>query len=92
MDFFAQQARVRGSSRRLVALFVLAVIAIVAAIDAVVWISMGHHSAGGEPAASNLPLLVISSAVVLGGIGLSSLFRIMSLSGGAGRWPKASAR
>jgi Zn-dependent protease with chaperone function len=82
MDFFAQQARVRGSSRRLVALFVLAVIAIVAAIDAVVWISMGHHSAGGEPAASNLPLLVISSAVVLGGIGLSSLFRIMSLSGG----------
>ena len=82
MDFFAQQARVRGSSRRLVALFVLAVIAIVAAIDAVVWISMGHHSAGGEPAASNLPLLVISSVVVLAGIGLSSLFRIMSLSGG----------
>ena len=36
MDFFAQQARVRGSSsRRLVALFVLAVIAIVPAMDAV---------------------------------------------------------
>jgi Zn-dependent protease with chaperone function len=82
MDFFAQQARVRGSSRRLVMLFALAVIAIVAAIDAVVWISMGHHAAGGEPARSNLSLLVISSAVVLGGIGLSSLFRIVSLSGG----------
>jgi Zn-dependent protease with chaperone function len=82
MDFFAQQARVRGSSRRLVVLFALAVIAIVAAIDAVVWISMGHHAADGEPAGSNLSLLVISSAVVLGGIGLSSLFRIMSLSGG----------
>ncbi len=82
MDFFAQQARVRGSSRRLVALFVLAVIAIVATIDAVVWISMGHHPVDGEAAASNLPLLITSSAVVLAGIGLSSLFRIMSLSGG----------
>ncbi|TPG11215.1 peptidase M48 [Rhodanobacter glycinis] len=82
MDFFAQQARVRGSSRRLVALFVLAVIAIVAAIDAVVWLTMGHHPVDGEPALSNLPLLLTSSAVVLAGIGLSSLFRIMSLSGG----------
>lgn len=82
MDFFAQQARVRGSSRRLVALFVLAVIAIVAAIDAVVWFAMGHHAMDGEPARSNLPLLFTSSAVVLAGIGLSSLFRIMSLSGG----------
>jgi Zn-dependent protease with chaperone function len=82
MDFFAQQARVRGSSRRLVVLFALAVIAIVAAIDAVVWISMGHHAADGEPARSNLSLLVTSSVLVLGGIGLSSLFRIMSLSGG----------
>jgi Zn-dependent protease with chaperone function len=82
MDFFAQQARVRGSSRRLVALFVLAVIAIVLAIDAVVWIAMGHRSVDGQPAASNLPLMVASSAVVLAGIGLSSLFRIMSLSGG----------
>ncbi len=82
MDFFAQQARVRGSSRRLVALFVLAVVAIVAAIDAVVWIAMGHRPVDGAPAASNLSLLFTSSAVVLAGIGLSSLFRIMSLSGG----------
>ena len=82
MDFFAQQARVRGSSRRLVALFVLAVIAIVVTIDAVVWFAMGHHPTDGEPARSNLPLLFASSAVMLAGIGLSSLFRIMSLSGG----------
>ncbi|HEY8329484.1 MAG TPA: M48 family metalloprotease [Rhodanobacter sp.] len=82
MDFFAQQARVRGSSRRLVVLFVLAVVAIVAAIDAVVWLAMGHHAADGEPAASNLPLLFASSVAVIAGIGLCSLFRIMSLSGG----------
>ena len=82
MDFFAQQARVRGSSRRLVGLFVLAVIAIVAAIDFVVWLAMGHRPVAGEPAASNLSLLVATSVIVLAGIGLSSLFRIMSLSGG----------
>ncbi len=82
MDFFAQQARVRGSSRRLVGLFVLAVIAIVVAIDAVVWFSMGHHPRTDEPAQSNLPLLLASTMLVLGGIALSSLFRIMSLSGG----------
>jgi Zn-dependent protease with chaperone function len=82
MDFFAQQARVRGSSRRLVALFVLAVVAIVATIDVVVWLAMGHRPVAGEPVASNLPLLFFSTAIVLAGIGLSSLFRIMSLSGG----------
>lgn len=85
MDFFAQQARVRGSSRRLVALFVLAVIAIVLAIDAVVWLTMGHRALEGEPAPSNLPLLLTSSLVVIGGITLSSLFRIMSLSGGGSK-------
>ncbi|MDE2306944.1 MAG: M48 family metallopeptidase [Xanthomonadaceae bacterium] len=82
MDFFAQQARVRGSSRRLVVLFALAVAAIVTAIDAVVWLVMGHHPMPGEPARSNLPLLFASSLAVLAGIGFSSLFRIMSLSGG----------
>jgi len=82
MDFFAQQARVRGSSRRLVVLFVLAVAAIVAAIDAVVWFTLGHHPVDGEPARSNLPLLFGSSLAVIVGIGLSSWFRIRSLSGG----------
>ncbi|HXD38358.1 MAG TPA: M48 family metallopeptidase [Rhodanobacter sp.] len=82
MDFFAQQARVRGSSRRLVALFVLAVVAIVATIDAVVWWAMGQRPPEGGPAVSDLSLLVTTSLIVLAGIGLSSLFRIMSLSGG----------
>ncbi len=82
MDFFAQQARVRGSSRRLVVLFVLAVIAIVLAIDAVVWLSMGHRAVDGEIARSNVPLLLGSTVLVLAGIGFSSLFRIMSLSSG----------
>ncbi|HUH29997.1 MAG TPA: M48 family metallopeptidase [Rhodanobacter sp.] len=82
MDFFAQQARVRGSSRRLVVLFVLAVAAIVVAIDVVVWFALGHHPVEGEPTTSNVPLLFISSCVVVAGIALSSLFRILSLSAG----------
>lgn len=82
MDFFAQQARVRGSSRRLVMLFALAVIAIVVAIDAVVWLAMGQRPVEGGPMPSNLPLLAMTTVVVLAGIGLSSLFRVMSLSGG----------
>ena len=82
MDFFAQQARVRGSSRRLVVLFVLAVAAIVLAIDVVVWFALGHHPVEGEVPASNVPLLFITSCVVVGGVALSSLFRIMSLSAG----------
>ena len=40
MDFFAQQAKVRRSSRWLVVLFVLAVLAVVAAVD---------RGAGGGP-------------------------------------------
>ena len=82
MDFFAQQARVRGSSRRLVVLFLLAVAAIVLTIDVVVWLALGYHPVEGEPTPSNLPLLFITSCMVLGGIALSSLFRIMSLSAG----------
>ena len=82
MDFFAQQARVRGSSRRLVLLFALAVVAIVVAINVVVWLAMGNHPVDGEPAASNVPLLMASTVMVLAGIGFSSLFRTMSLRGG----------
>lgn len=83
MDFFAQQARVRRSSRQLVLLFTLAVLATVVAIDFVVWIAFGQHAGVyGEPAGSNLPLLLLTSVGVLVGIGGASLYRVASLSGG----------
>ena len=83
MDFFAQQARVRRSSRQLVVLFTLAVLATVAAIDIVVWVAFGQHAnVYGEPAGSNLPLLALTSLGVVLGIGGASLYRIASLSGG----------
>jgi Zn-dependent protease with chaperone function len=74
MDFFAQQAKVRRSSRTLVWLFVLAVLAIVVAVDLVCAFVLGM---GPRP----LPLLGIAVAAVAV-IGLCSAYRVASLAGG----------
>ncbi|TAM95316.1 MAG: peptidase M48, partial [Rhodanobacteraceae bacterium] len=74
MDFFAQQAKVRRSSRKLVWLFALAVFAIVVAVDLVCAFVLG---VGLRPA----PLLGIAVAVVVV-IGLCSAYRVASLAGG----------
>ena len=73
MDFFAQQAKVRRSSRMLVWLFALAVLAIVVAVDLV----CGFFLVGFRPG----PLAAITVAV-LAVIGLSSAYRVASLAGG----------
>jgi len=74
MDFFAQQAKVRRSSRNLVWLFAAAVLAIVVAVDLVCAFVLG---VGLRP----LPLLGIAVAVVAV-IGLCSAYRVASLAGG----------
>ena len=74
MDFFAQQAKVRRSSRNLVWLFAAAVLAIVVAVDLVCAFVLG---VGLRP----LPLLGIAVAVVAL-IGLCSAYRVASLAGG----------
>ena len=81
MDFFAQQARVRGSSRRMVLLFALAVVAIVVTIDMVVWVLMGRHGLTHTGWASRrlLPLTTIGVLLVIGGC---AMYRIASLSSG----------
>jgi len=77
MDFFAEQARVRESTRVLVMLFIAAVLAIVFAADMLVavvvgpWVKMSHAS-----------LLAISSFAVLGLIAGCAAYRISSLSAG----------
>jgi Zn-dependent protease with chaperone function len=73
MDFFAQQAKVRRSSRMLVWLFALAVLAIVVAVDLV----GGFFLVGFRPG----PIAGIT-VVVLAVIGLSSAYRVASLAGG----------
>ena len=81
MDFFAQQARVRGSSRRMVLLFVLAVVAIVVTVDVIVWMLMVSHGLAHTGWASRrlLPLTTIGMLLVIGGC---AMYRIMSLSNG----------
>ncbi|MBS0431655.1 MAG: M48 family metallopeptidase [Proteobacteria bacterium] len=74
MDFFAQQRRVRSSGRWLVALFVLAVLSIVVAVDLVCAVAL---RVGPRPG----PLLAVS-ALVLAVIGLCSAYRVASLRGG----------
>jgi Zn-dependent protease with chaperone function len=73
MDFFAQQAKVRRSSRTLVWLFILAVIAIVAAVDLV----CAFFLVGFRPGA-----LIGITIAVIAVIGLCSVYRVASLAGG----------
>lgn len=72
MNFFEQQARARRSSTRMVLLFALAVAGIVLAIDLAVALVVGPHWG----------LLAFTSVVTLAVIGLGSLYRLASLSGG----------
>ncbi len=93
MDFFARQATTRRLSRWMVFLFIIAVVAIVIAIDLVVVITVAILSVedGGLLASQDMSLarypavVVVTSIVVLGTIGISSLARTVSLSAGGSK-------
>jgi len=93
MDFFARQAATRRLSRWMVVLFILAVVAIVIAIDLVVVIAVAMLSLedGGLLATQDMSLahypvvVVVTSIVVLGTIGISSVVRTASLSAGGSK-------
>jgi Zn-dependent protease with chaperone function len=82
MNFFEQQARARSDSRRMAILFVLAVIAIIVAIDVVVLIALGGTHTQGHAGAARGSILLWSSVLVLATITLSSIYKIASLSSG----------
>ncbi len=92
MDFFARQAATRRLSRWMVLLFILAIAAIVIAINFVVIVAVAILSVkdGGLLATQDLSLahypmvVLVTSIVVLGTIGVSSVVRTASLSGGGG--------
>jgi Zn-dependent protease with chaperone function len=93
VNFFEHQDRARRQSRRLIAAFILAVLAMVVAIDAILLLVVGFTS--GDPSAAplplsgmlnaNLPLLAGGAVITSGVIGLASLFRIASLRAGGGQ-------
>lgn len=97
MNFFKRQDETRRSSRRLVFLFALAVIAVIAAVDLLVFLVLSQaeaHSEGSRDGGVAMPLgmwmathpgtVVLTTLVVLGIISLSSLYKTMVLSGGGG--------
>jgi Zn-dependent protease with chaperone function len=94
MDFFARQDQARRTSRRLIVLFALAVIAVVVAVDLVVFtaISIARpdvYIGDGIPSLKQWmfahPGTVLAvTALVLAVIGLASLYKTMVLGGGGG--------
>ncbi len=79
MNFFERQAAARKTSSRLILLFALAVLGIVAAVDLAVLIALAGRELGSG---SIVAALVFSSVATLAIIGLGSMYRIASLRGG----------
>jgi Zn-dependent protease with chaperone function len=80
MNFFENQAAARSATTRLIVLFALAVLGIVAAVDFAAWIAVGG-AAGRQPGEIGA-LLAFTTLLTLAIIGLGSLYRIASLRGG----------
>lgn len=81
MNFFQRQQDVRKLSRRLVALFVVAVIAIVGVIDLLAFLVLGYAN---QSSAVVFDVLIVISVVLLLLIGLASFFRTLYLRKGGG--------
>lgn len=81
MNFFEHQDRARRASRRMLVLFALAVLVIVAAVDALVLLALRADGDGGAPLA-DAPTIVAASVVTLLVIGAASLYKVASLRGG----------
>jgi Zn-dependent protease with chaperone function len=90
MNFFERQAAARRMSRRLIILFVLAVIAIVIAVDIVVLFASGYAAPsrmaeGGDFGgflAANAGLLLMTSVATIALIGIASMVRMAGLRAG----------
>ncbi len=92
MDFFEHQDAARRKTRYLVFLFILATVCIVVAVDVAAGIIFGAMDRQGETAAftgtwiaENAGLFTATSLATLSFIGLSSAYRIASLSAGGSK-------
>jgi len=81
MNFFQRQHDVRRLSRRLVVLFVLAVVTLVVIVDLVTFLALDM---AGQPAEFTLNLLIGVSAFMIIAIGLTSFVRTLMLRNGGG--------
>ena len=78
MNFFERQHAARGTSAKLVSLFVLSVILIVVVLDLVVWIAL--HT-GTDNAVGPLIAATVVTVVIIGG---GTLFKTVALRAGGG--------
>ncbi|WP_031438230.1 M48 family metallopeptidase [Methylobacter tundripaludum] len=93
MNFFQSQDDARRKTRSLILMFMLAVIAIVAAVNLVITaliINVGDEAGAATLPdfnwiMNNLPLVASISLATIGFISLSSLYKIASLSSGGGK-------
>jgi hypothetical protein len=81
MNFFEHQDAARRTSKRLIALFAMAVAGIVIAVDIGVLIALGLTRSSSGNAAG---ILFLSTIVTLAVIGISSMVRTAGLRGGGG--------
>ena len=90
MDFYARQAAARGQTRWLVFGFVLCLLAVALALDVVLFSFMTSAAANRpvvaplEFAARNPGVALFSTLIVMGVLGLASLYKSMELRGGGG--------
>lgn len=93
MNFFEQQAQAKSRSRWLLFMFVLAVLAVIIAVDLILMLAWGMSPMQAEGVSpfslqnlqQNLPLLTGGAVVSASVIGLASLYRIGSLRSGGGQ-------
>jgi Zn-dependent protease with chaperone function len=90
VDFYSRQAAARGQSRWLVIGFVLSLLAVALALDLVLFTFLASARANRpdiaplEFAALNPGVAIASTVIVMGVLGLASLYKSMELRGGGG--------
>lgn len=83
-NFFERQRHLRRMSVRLVLLFAIAVIGIIATVDVVVLLAFGALGPDQEPSRV-ITILALASLATAGAIGLATLYRMATLRGGGGK-------
>ncbi|MGB3440959.1 MAG: M48 family metallopeptidase [Actinophytocola sp.] len=81
MNFFQRQQDVRKSSRRLVVLFIVAVIALVVVVDLIAFLLLGLNE---QTAESTMNIMIGLSLFLIVAIGLTSFLRMLALQRGGG--------
>jgi len=90
VDFYARQAAARGQTRWLVVGFVLSLLAVALALDLVLFTFLASARANRpviaplEFAALNPGVAILSTLIVMGILGLASLYKSLELRGGGG--------